>query len=187
MEYPGAAYVFINFEQAMQLGHVGWGFKVEENQYLFGSTDHLWNRKYPFWHPIELFKYMDVPPGENNDYWSELGTEDDMLRMMRSGPHVRYHSYKRIPVVNPDAVAAVNFAENMRDIGWNLAQNNCVHQSNAVLTKYGGNILPAFGNPIEIVPRNWFAAIAAEEMILESRIRNIFPLLMRAHPKRKVS
>lgn len=171
----------------MQLGHVGWGFQVGKDHYLFGSTDHLWDRAYPFWHPIELIRYMDVQPGKNNDFWCQFGNEDEMLRIMRSGPHVRYHSYKRIPVTNPDPVSACRFAETMNGIGWNLAQNNCVHQSNAILTRYGGNILPVSSNPIEIVPRKWFAAIAQEEMILESRVRNIFPLLMRTHPKRKVS
>lgn len=187
MEHFGAAYVFINFEQAMQLGHIGWGFKVEEERYFFGSTDHLWNRNYPMWHVPELIRYMDVPPGENNDYWSAFGTEHEMLKMMQSGPHVRYHSYKRIPVALPNATEACMLAETMKNAGWNLAQNNCVHQSSAILTKYGGKILPSAYMPLDRIPRHWFAAIEAEEMVLQSRVRNIFPLLLRAQARRKVS
>lgn len=188
MEHFGAAYVFINFEQAMALGHIGWGFFVEEGRYFFGSTDHLWNRKYPMWHALELIRYMDVAPGANNDYWSAFGTEEEMLKMMRSGPHVRYHSYKRIPVLNPNASAACMLAETMKDVGWNLAQNNCVHQSNAILTKYGGAILPNAYTPLDRIPRKWFAAIDAEEIILEPAVREILPLFpQQGQTKRKVS
>jgi hypothetical protein len=186
MEHFGAAYVFINFEQAMTLGHIGWGLKVEENRYFFGSTDHLWNRKYPLWHPAELIRYMDVEPGKNNDYWSAFGTEDEMLTMMRSGSHVRYHSYKRLPVLNPDPAAAIMLAETMKDVGWNVVQNNCVHQSNAILTKYGGMILPNAYTPANRIPGNWFADIEAEAITLQPRVRNILPLVLHTQ-KRKVS
>jgi hypothetical protein len=178
MEHYGAAYVFINFEQAMALGHIGWGFLVEEDWYLFGSTDHLWNRKYPMWHAPEFIRYMDVPPGQNNDYWSAFGTEEEMLKMMRSGPHVRYHSYKRIPVPNPNPSAARELGETMKDIGWNVAQNNCVHQSHAMLTKYGGMILPTAYTPLDSIPRKWFAAIEYEEVVLEPIDRNILPAIL---------
>lgn len=177
MEHFGAAYVFINFEQAMQLGHIGWGFKVEDDRYFFGSTDHLWNRNYALYHVPELIRYMDVAPGRNNDYWSSFGTEDEMLHMMRSGPHVRYHSYKRIPVPQPDVAAACMLAERMKDLGWNIAQNNCVHQSNAILTKYGGMILPNAYTPLNRIPSHWFRAIEAEEVVLQSWERHLIPML----------
>ncbi|CAN5728159.1 hypothetical protein BH10CYA1_BH10CYA1_50380 [soil metagenome] len=181
MEHLGAAYIFIHFEQAMALGHVGWGLLVEENRYFFGSTDHLWNRKYAMWDPAELIRYMDVPPGQNNDHWSAFGTEEEMLNMMRSGPHVRYQSYKRLPVLTPDPAAACRFAETMNDIGWNVVRNNCVHQSNAILTKYGGMFLPNTNTPLGRIPRKWFAAIEAEENILEPRVRNILPVMLHTH------
>ncbi|MBS2002079.1 MAG: hypothetical protein JST44_11280 [Cyanobacteria bacterium SZAS LIN-5] len=187
MEHYGAAYVFINFEQAMALGHIGWGFKVEPGRYFFGSTDHLWNREYPMWHPGELIRYMDVPAGANNDYWSAFGTEEEMLTVMRSGPHVRYHSYKRVPVAVPNPAAAIAFAEALKHNGWNVARNNCVHQSHAVLTQYSGPILPNPHTTLDRIPRRWFAAIQAEEMVLHDRVRNIFPILMRAQSRRKIS
>jgi len=96
MEHFGAAYVFINFEQAMALGHIGWGFLAEDNRYFFGSTDHLWNRKYPLWYAPELIRYMDVAPGANNDYWSAFGTEEEMLKMVFS----RFAKMKNIEVLS---------------------------------------------------------------------------------------
>ena len=188
MEHFGAAYVFINYEQAMMLGHIGWGFRAEENRYYFGSTDHLWNRQYPMWHPAEIIRYMDVTPGVNNDFWSDFGTEEEMLEMMRCRPQaVRYQSYKRIPVLNPNPAAACKFAETMKDIGWNVVRNNCVHQSNAILTRYGGLILPNADTALGRIPRQWFAAIEAEEVVLEPRVRNLFPLTLRTQAKPKVS
>lgn len=163
MEHVGSLYVFINFEQAMTFGHIGWGFYVEENSYLFGSTDHLWNRSYPMWHPSELYRYMDVEPGRNNDYWSSLGTEEEMLQTMQSGNHVRYHAYKRVLVRDPAPAAAITFGQTMKNIGWNVLRNNCVHQSHAILTKYGGMILPNPHTPLDRLPRKWFGQIDAEE------------------------
>ncbi len=184
MEHVGSAYVFINYEQAMTFGHIGWGLFVEENRYFFGSTDHLWNREYPMWDPGELYRYMDVEPGRNNDYWSAFGTEEEMLQTMRSGSHVRYHAYKRLPVLQPDPAAAVMFAETVKDIGWNVAQNNCVHQANAVLTKYGGMILPNAHTPLNRMPRKWFGEIEVEETILQPRARNILRPILRTQRKR---
>lgn len=187
MEQCGAAYVFINFEQAVTLGHIGWGFRVEENRYFFGSTDHLWNRQYPLWHVPELIRYANVEPHFNNDYWSACGTEREMLETMRAGNHVRYHAYKRIPVSNPDPASAIMLAETMKDIGWHVTKNNCVHQSNAILTKYGGMILPNAYTPLNRIPRHWFKAIEAEEITIQSKVRNILPLILRVQPNRKAS
>ncbi|HEY9678318.1 MAG TPA: hypothetical protein V6C76_09935 [Drouetiella sp.] len=173
MEHTGAAYIFINFEQAVQLGHIGWGFHLDEDRYFFGSTDHLWNLAYPMWHPAELYRYMDVQPTKNNDYWSSIGSEQEMLQVMHSGPHVRYHAYKRIPVTEPQTDAAVKFAEGMKDRGWNVVQNNCVHQSYAILTKYGGAILPDAHTALNRIPRHWFKQIPGESVTIETRLGNV--------------
>ena len=77
-------------------------------------------------------------------------------------------------------------AETMKDLGWNLAQNNCVHQSNAILTKYGGAILPSAYTPLDRIPRKWFGAIDAEEIVLEPVIRDVLPILLNTQSKRKV-
>lgn len=159
----GQAFVFINFEQAARFGHIGWGFHLGEDDYYFGSTDHLWNRAYPLWHLPELIRYMDVPAHENNDYWAQRGTFDEMMHTMHRGKHVRYHTYKSIQVQHPDPLGAKALADEMRDKGWNVGLNNCVQQSYHILTKYGAVSLP---NPKHILlyrfPKIWFAHIEGE-------------------------
>lgn len=177
-----SAYVFINFEQAVGLGHIGWGFQVDDDQYYFGSTDHLWNTKYPIWHPIELIRYMDVAPAANNDYWAQLGTEEDMLHIMQTGDHVRYHAYKKLAVENPDPAGAKVRADTMEHNGWNVALNNCVHQSYKVLSTYGAQgLLPCPYKLSNRIPRKWFGLIESDIVVLQPRVRNILPLIMHQH------
>lgn len=163
----GAGYVFINFEQAAGFGHVGWGFQLDENEFCFGSTDHLWNRKFPEWHLVELYRYMNVQPQKNNDFWAETGSKTQMLSVMGSGHHIRYHAYKSIAVEKAKPQEASCFAQSLADNGWNVMSNNCVHQVYSVLTAYGGNMKmpgPDFG--LNRIPKVWFEGIEAESFSL---------------------
>ncbi|MGH9550611.1 MAG: hypothetical protein ACRD3W_14625 [Terriglobales bacterium] len=181
MQHNGFAFVFINFEQAAGFGHIGWGFHIAGDRYYFGSTDHLWRRRYPLWHPLELVRYMDVQPANNNDYWAKLGTLEQMLITMRSGRHVRYHAYKCLQVTDPDPLTAKAYADTMKDGGWNVWRNNCVHQSYNILTKYGARSLPSPFKMTNRFPRKWFESIAADEVILTpSTNKEIFPAVLGA-------
>jgi hypothetical protein len=181
----GAAYIFINLEQAAGFGHIGWGFPLEGDQFYFGSTDHLWQTEYPIWHALELIRYMNVDPGANNDYWAQTGTFEEMLQLMRAGPHVRYHEYKIIPVASANPLLAKANADSMKNIGWNIILNNCVHQSFQIIGAYGGD-LPSPNTAANRFPKKWFAAIASESRVLEqSRGRLIIPSM--AHRRRKAS
>lgn len=43
MARGGQTYVFINYKQAAGFGHVAWGVRVAEDEFIFGSTDHLYH------------------------------------------------------------------------------------------------------------------------------------------------
>jgi hypothetical protein len=169
----GLAYVFINYEQAATLGHVGWGFSLGlsgEDLFYFGSTDHLWPHRWPhgWWNLFTLANYMHVPDKVNNDWWADDGSERHMLETMRAGHHVRYHAYKVIEVRESFPQSARTLAESLRKTGWNVLFNNCVHQSHRVLSAYGATSqLPDPSRSTRhLVPRSWFKAIAADERVL---------------------
>src|SRR5437762_2446685 len=93
----GLAYIFINYVQAMHLGHVAWGFSLDDGEtFVFGSTDHLW--RHPWWNMLESAKYMHVGKNGEIDWWAATGTREEMLKVMKSGGHLRYHAYKVIQV-----------------------------------------------------------------------------------------
>jgi hypothetical protein len=159
----GSAFVFINPFQALRFGHVGWGFALDkaQNQYYFGSTDHLY--RHPWWDLPGWVRYSKVEPEGPNDWWSAIGSREDMLRVMAKGDpsryHIRYHVVKEIPVESaaPDAARAA--AEGLRVGGWEVLSNNCVHQAYDVLTQYGAD-LPRPAQPLtNLVPKIWFAKI----------------------------
>jgi hypothetical protein len=160
-----SAFIFINVEQAVGFGHIGWALHRGGEEYYFGSTDHLWNTRYPYWHLPELLRYMDVAPKANNDYWSRSGTYEQMMTDMRIGRHVRYHMYKAVPVKNPAPQAAIDFADYLKDDGWNVIFNNCVHHTYQVLTKYGAE-LPDPNQLSNRLPKNWFGEIPGEPINL---------------------
>jgi len=158
MHETESAFIFINVEQAVGFGHIGWGFHIGGQDYRYGSTDHLWRARYPYWHLPEVIRYMEVAPRANNDFWSRTGSYEQMMTEMRIGRHVRYHQFKVVPVENPAPQDAIEFAESVKDDGWNVLLNNCVHQTYNVLTKYGAT-LPDPYRLLNRFPKNWFAAI----------------------------
>ncbi len=132
-----SAFTFINFEQALGFGHIAWGFEVEQGSYFFGSTDHLLRR--PMWDILALLEYSRVEPGGDVDYWSGQGSFEEMLAAMAAGPHIRYHAYKQLPVSLSEAapLPAKTAAEKLREGGWTLWDNNCVHQTDRILKIFG--------------------------------------------------
>ncbi|HEY9869010.1 MAG TPA: hypothetical protein V6D08_07575 [Candidatus Obscuribacterales bacterium] len=156
----GQAYVFINFQQAARFGHVGWGVALGDGyNFHFGSTDHLYKDSYL--NVLALARYMSVPPGGDLDWWAAVGPRDEMLRLMSQGPHIRYHAYKTIEIATPDPARAIAAAESLREGGWHVALNNCVHHVHRVLTAYGDRLsLPAPDNPLtNLIPRRWFSSL----------------------------
>ncbi len=164
----GEAYAFINYDQAARFGHLGWGFRISPDRYYFGSTDHLWRTEYPFWHPIELLRYMTVAPGDNNDFWAQSGSFSQMLQTMVSGHHIRYQFYKLVPVKDPRPEIACNFADSFTTKGWSVLFDNCVHHTHSILQIYGGEGLPSPHKLPNRLPRTWFAEIPSPRVSIHS-------------------
>lgn len=149
--------------QALRFGHIAWGFGIGDDLYFYGSTDHLFRHSY--WNLPALLRYMEVPPAGNNDWWSEIGNKEQMLRTMSRGHHIRYHAYKVIETGKADPHTARSIAEELRVNGWHVGSNNCVHQTHKVLSHYGlSDYLPDPRKPAHnIIPRRWFAAIPGKK------------------------
>ena len=171
----GFAYIFINLEQAVGFGHIGWGFLIEPETYCFGSTDHLWRLDYPIWNLPELIRYLHVEAGKNIDFWRSTGSRDEMLHTMKSGAHVRYHLYKELEVEKADPRLALARVDETAEAGWDVLSNNCVHQSYRIITAYGAK-LSSPGALTNRFPKTWFNTIGGEAKVLErSRGRIIIP------------
>jgi hypothetical protein len=165
-----SACMFINFEQAIGFGHIAWGIELVPGKYFYGSTDHLLRR--PMWDILALLRYSSVRPGDDIDYWSALGSFDDMLTDMSQGPHIRYHAYKLLPVAIADAapLQAKSAAEKLKEGGWTLWDNNCVHQTYRILKTFGAGALIA--EPVQaLTPVHFFARAQGTECELESSHR----------------
>lgn len=163
----GLAYVFINFQQAARCGHVGWGVSLGDGQnFHFGSTDHLYKASY--WNLLALARYSQVPPGGSIDWWAHVGTQSDMMRMMSGGHHIRYHAYKVVEIDQPDPERAISAAASLRNAGWNVLLNNCVHHVHKVLSAYGCRVeIPDPNKPLtNLIPRQWFTSIEAPARML---------------------
>jgi hypothetical protein len=132
-----SAFIFINPFQALRFGHIAWGFELSAGNYLWGSTDHLLKR--PYWDVIALAKYAHVVPGQNVDYWSRIGSLEQMLDDMATGPHIRYHSFKElaVPASRATPAAASILSKTFESGGWSVLANNCVHQTHRILEAYG--------------------------------------------------
>jgi hypothetical protein len=168
----GAAYIFINLEQAAGFGHIGWGFHIAQGKHYFGSTDHLWRAEYPLWHPLELIRYMNVAPSANIDFWSQVGTREEMLETMRHGAHLRYHLYKELPVSAPDPLRARALVDCADKCGWHVIFNNCVHQTYRILTAYGAE-LPSPNKLAHRFPKSWFESVPTQPVVLTQATRRL--------------
>lgn len=161
----GSAYVFINYWQAVHLGHLGWGFLLEEpDTFFFGSTDHL--LRTPYWDLVSLYNYMSTAPAHPTDWWARTGTRNDMLLDMKVGHHVQYQAYKEISVHQAEPLLAKLTAEETGRSGWSVVTNNCLHQTYKILQAYGATAdVP---HPLGLthrhrVPRFWFDAIKVQK------------------------
>lgn len=158
----GSIYLFINFKQALNLGHVAWGFAIDEetDRYFYGSSDHLWTAGSYLNLPAAI-KYASVEPKGNIDWWAAEGSKEEMLTAMRAGDHIRYHAGKTCRIDNSNPEFAREMAERIKDAGWHVANNNCVHQAYNIFRAYGmRNEIrnPTIAGPIFLIPKLWFAS-----------------------------
>lgn len=162
----GLAYIFINYKQAAALGHIGWGFQLDNKRFLFGSTDHL--IRHEWWDFGAWLNYLDVPQEGFTDWWAEQGALEKMLDMMTGGHHIRYHHYKVLAIENANPSRAEEAALTTREMGWSVLENNCVHQTYKIISAYGGSTHMA--DPcIDLfsrVPKFWFQSLKGELGVL---------------------
>lgn len=166
MSSKGSLIAFINYKQAAQFGHIGWGFRLNADNYCFGSSDHLW--KHDWWDLPAWWRYMHVPADGDIDWWSAQGSKEEMLEMMKTGPHIRYHAYKEIEADNVLPEQAVKYTEGLKSAGWHIAKHNCVHQAFQIFSTYTReHSLPnPYESPLNLIPKNWFARLPGSPQIL---------------------
>lgn len=180
----GNFYFFINHEQAMSFGHIGWGFDNPDGSCTFGSTDHIW--KGVDWRNEQALQqavsYICFS-GPGNDAWVSKGRLATMLAAMRSGiadskPRIAYDGYKSIPVPVPNAQHAFTTAQEMDKKGWCLVNNNCLDHATSIANAYGvgWNSIPLVSSDpmpwkqTHWAPNAWFdALLPGTEVALHSQ------------------
>lgn len=158
----GAAYIFINYKQALKFGHVAWGFALADDVFCYGSSDHLLKR--PMSDLAALVKYSHVQAGGDIDFWSKRGSEHEMTEEMRSGHHIRYHAYKVIYLEEYHPDLALQEMEKVAAGGWSVLTNNCIHHTHRILQAYGLKeqiLKPELFRPKSLMPKHWFACADA--------------------------
>ena len=162
----GSIFAFINYKQAAQFGHVGWGFQLGSDSYCFGSSDHLW--KHNLWDLPAWWRYMHVSAHGDIDWWVAQGSKSAMFNMMRAGPHIRYHAYKELLLGDSSPEQAFLTAKELKAGGWHVIKHNCVHQAFLIFSSYNKlNSLPSpFDDPFNLMPRNWFSRINSDALRL---------------------
>ncbi len=169
-EESGTIYAFINTVQAARFGHVGWGFQLGPDRYLFGSSDHLF--KHSHFDLRAWWNYMHVPRNGEIDWWAEEGNREEMLSMMRKGHHekyrgrhIQYHLFKELQLDKVKPELAVSKAEELKSGGWDLTRHNCVHHAYLIFSSYSTNhkLPDPFADPLNLIPKSWFARIKSQE------------------------
>lgn len=129
--------------------HVGFGFKVAEGIYVFGSVENGAGCAYvPAGNAF-------VIPGNDNGFWMATGSKDQMLTTFQYPPASKFHGtispihvanytqYKTSKVEKPNVCAAVKAAEDLYYTGYALVFNNCLNAVYNVLSAYGVTFAPS--------------------------------------------
>lgn len=132
----GRFYWFLRLPGPVKQGHMGWGFKFNDDSYLMGSIENQGGN------PV-------VGQKNDNDYWyAWAGSENHMLSVMREPtdvvgpmidrPNVDGYTYYKI---QPKPHAFPNFAEDeaakARWFGYSVAVGNCLDNAIMIANAYG--------------------------------------------------
>lgn len=152
------AIAFLYPEIPINLGHVGWGFKLSDGRWCYGSTE---------------TKGWPIIPGMDNGAFVEVGSKEEMLRAFRDGvrkggkgQNWRYKSMKLCYAPNPSPDRGQFEAEVVKNLGYAVVGNNCMDHVVRILNGYAGIPIvpfPSISGPVAWVPRGWFAMIAGVE------------------------
>ena len=158
------AVAFLVPKEPMNLGHVGWGFRVAPNDWCFGATelsfDQLWNGG------------LKIEPGKPNGAFSERGTKEKMFERMRTGTRPAGHNgfwpyvaYKPLVANFPDPQKGLAAVAACKNRGYWVNGNNCMDHSVTILNAYSA--IPLVPQPSSFVafwvPNFWFKAVNAQE------------------------
>ncbi len=149
----GIAYTFIEPEQAVYQGHIGWAFMMDDGTYCYGSTENPMKQMGNVGQAAKaVWDAVTINPGQDNGYWCGYAdTEQEMLNDMKRAGNDRatsakypygfrgngYWHYKKTFVRTRNVNAARVAAEHDRVTGFKGIGWNCLDQTYAVLEAYG--------------------------------------------------
>jgi hypothetical protein len=147
------------------LGHVGWGFKLRNGHYLYGSKEAT---------PAEFeghFPPGTISNGSPNGVFTREASLEKMIDSLRGGgkspgPRFPYHEYKMLEAPNVYIDEAVALAMDSKNWGYGLFGNNCMDDVFKIIKAYSGDdkFLPwPSTNPR---PNGFYDAINAESVVL---------------------
>jgi len=125
------------------LGHSGWGIKLPDGNWLFGSkeaTPNLFNGHFP----------GTIPNGKPNGVFIKKTDFQTMIQLLKrggqaDGPIFNYHEYKLLTFPSPNESAGIAAAEKSKGEGYGVIGNNCMDSVYRIITAYvrgDGNFLP---------------------------------------------
>ena len=149
--------VFQKLDEPFNLGHTGWGFKLDNGQWCYGAT--------------ELFGQVHVTPGNDNGVYIRVGSKEEMFTNFRTGntPHVNnwpYQQYKALIAGKPNAAAGQAKAEAVKHLGYWVDGNNCMNHAAMIINAYAGMpIVPVSTalTPQYWVPNVWFELVVGDK------------------------
>lgn len=150
------------------IGHVGWGFQLQNGNFMFGSKEAT---------PKEFeghFPPGTIPEGKPNGVFIQEHPLEQMLSAIKAGgnpqgPRFFYHQYKLLTAQNPNISDAIRVAQDSKNRGYGVAGNNCMDDVYKIITAYAGgdkNFLP--WPSTHWLPNHFFDDINAPVQILNA-------------------
>ena len=119
------------------IGHVGWGFKLANGHFLYGSKEAT---------PQEFDGHFPgtIPNGEPNGVFIREASQQQMLKALAAGgapngPRFPYHQYKMLEAPNVYIDEAVAVANATPAGGYGLSGNNCMDDVFKIIKAYSGD------------------------------------------------
>jgi hypothetical protein len=156
----GAAVVFVRRKATMGIGHVGWGFLVQEGSAgtmsLVGDGN-VWEIG-----AVENHHGWIITPPLEDGYWRER-TAQPLSTVAGRG----YDHYKVVPVEVCNLDAAVKAERAVSERPYMAAVGNCMNDVYEILTAYGVVHLPNPHLLFNWLPNAWYDHIHAQEYAIE--------------------
>lgn len=147
--------------------HVGFGFRVSQDAYLFGSVENRLG-----WPLPGILAGLYVPANADNGYWMTTGTFDQMIETFRNPCDSCFHGALLVPgyteyrfatVQNPSICTATRLAEKLYTLGYEAVTNNCLNAVFNVLSAYGVQFGPLLNPLAHPCPGGWFNALPSSD------------------------